>query len=1120
VPCPKCGDESASELADCPKCGALSCVECGAPLSAAANFCSHCGKTTRRTNWPPTPYAESVSPPPLMIDHVLASRTALEGERKQVTVLFADLRGSLGVLAGLDPEDAQALLDAVVATMVEAVHRYEGAVNQTMGDGIMALFGAPIAHEDHALRAACAALAMQDAVRAMRDPTWEARGARPQIRVGLHSGEVAIRTVRNDLSMEYRAVGQTTHIAARMEQLAAPGKVWLTYDTFKLGQGLLRASPMGPMTVRGVPNPIEVYELEGISVRTRFQANALRGLSALVAREDLLGMLRAQLERTRDGHSRVAVLRGDPGVGKSRLCYELLHRSAADFRVLEAASLSYLSRRPYALLASIVRALFGIDDGDDRHRVLQKARRALVELGGDAESRLPAVLELLDVPSGDRAWAQLDPLQRRSRLVATLRALLTDWAGRGPCVLLCEDLHWCDPDSLEFIAGLVNQPPGAQLLLLITHRPELSVPWRASEHVFACDVCVLDTAAAETLLTNLLGCEETLAPLRRWLALRTGGNPFFLEESARTLIDNGLLGESVNEPANVPASIEALLNARVDRLSEAALDVLQAAAVLGDNAPVELLREIVQLTPTELAARLDVLRRAELMYEATGLTSDPDRIQAATATIRFKHALIQEVVYKRLIRARRRALHARVVEVVEHQSGQSERLPEQIERLAEHTYRAELWARCTEYQRLACARAAGRGANTLAIAHLERGLEALSRIPTGDPERSRAAIDLRLTALAALMPSGAHEWLIQLLREATVLASELQDVGRLARVSSQLSAELWVTARYDEARKCGEQALALTKRLGDDQFALETAIRYNLAMVDHAQANYEAARQNLRELLSRFTGKAERRRMGWAGYPTAMMRTFVIAVSSMTGTFAEAARAYEEGIRQAEQLDHGFSRTMLMEQYAMCLLVQADFERAAALLERAVEICQRDEVHAMWPASTIHLGGALLELGAIDRAAQLIESVDEPALARAGHYATVYKLIALSELQRRRGLLAEARQTAERAQSETKLYGERGFHVQALIQLADVLAELPEERERALRVYGDALDQATTLGMRPWMARAWHGIARAHDARNAAGPAAAAFRSAIELWSELEAPKRVASISVRPKPRS
>jgi tetratricopeptide (TPR) repeat protein len=251
-----------------------------------------------------------------------------------------------------------------------------------------------------------------------------------------------------------------------------------------------------------------------------------------------------------------------------------------------------------------------------------------------------------------------------------------------------------------------------------------------------------------------------------------------------------------------------------------------------------------------------------------------------------------------------------------------------------------------------------------------------------------------------------------------------------------------------------------------------------------------------------------------------MMRTFVIAVSSMTGNFAEAARAYAEGIRQAEQLDHGFSRTMLMEQYAMCLLVQADFERAAALLERTVEICQRDEVHAMWPASTIHLGGALLELGSIERAGQLIESVDEAALARAGHYATVYKLIAFSELQRRRGLLTEAREHAERAEQETKAHGERGFHVQALIQLADVLADLPGESERALRVYGDALDQATALGMRPWMARAWHGIGRAHDARNAAGPAAAAFQSASELWSELEAAKRVALIPVRARSTS
>jgi class 3 adenylate cyclase/predicted ATPase len=1106
VACPRCGSEGVDREADCPRCRVTVCNDCGAFLSENANFCSRCGKAVARACNPAEPAPDSVLPPPHLAQRLLASRSALEGERKQVTVLFADLRGSLGVLAGTDPEEAQALLDAVVAAMVEAVHRYEGAVNQTMGDGIMALFGAPIAHEDHALRAACAALAMQETVRALRDPAWEARSVRPQIRVGLHTGEVAIRTVRNDLSMEYRAVGQTTHIASRMEQLAAPGKVWMTQETFQLGQGLLRASALGPTMVRGVPTPIQIYELEGISVRTRFQANALRGLTALVARDDLLAQLKSKLAAASAGCSQVVVLCGEPGVGKSRLCYELLQSAAGAVRILEASSLSYLSTRPHGLLASIVRALLGIDDDDDVTRVLAKANACLSNLGGDIERRLPAVLELLDVIARDRTWTKLDPVQRRRRIEATLREVLEAWCAHGPCVLLCEDLHWCDPDSLEFIAGLAANPPATQTLILLTHRPELSAPWRASEHVLLCNVLALDTESAERLLANLLGEAESLASLRSWLADRTGGNPFFIEESVRAVIDNGLVIDPVNESRDVPASIEALLNARVDRLSEPALEVLQAAAVLGDQGPSEVLRAILQLTPSELEARLDVLRHAELLYEAQGVSPDENHPQSSPAIIHFKHALIQEVVYKRMVRPRRRALHARAVEVIEGQYGGSERLAGQVERLAEHAYRAELWARAVEYQRLACVRAVTRGASALAIAHFERGLSAAQQLPR-DPDHARIAIDLRLTALAALLPSGAHSRVVELLREAAVLAEEIRDMGRLARVCSQLSTELWLTAQYDEALQSAQQALALAGRLEGDQIALETAVRYNIAMTQHAQAYYIEAWRSLHELLQAFIGAAEQRRLGWAGYPSVLIRTFIISVASMTGRFSEAARAFEHGRAIAERLNHSFSRTMIMEQYAMCLLVQGESERAAELLEGAVTICRQDEVHAMYPAVAIHLAVALLEGGELTRARQLIDSVDALALARAGHYATSYKLIAHSELLRRSGELSSARELAQAAERETTQSGERGFHVQALIQLATVLAD-EHDMERALAMYTDAMQRAIALGMRPYVALALQGRGHLLRVQGAGDEATSAFDGARELWAELDAPKR------------
>jgi predicted ATPase/class 3 adenylate cyclase len=1044
---------------------------------------------------------------------VVASKAALSGERKRVTVMFADLRGSLNVMADADPEEGQALLDAVVATMIEAVHRYEGAVGQVMGDGIMALFGAPIAHEDHALRAACAALGMQEAVRELHDPTWEAHKVSPQIRVGLNSGEVAIRTIRSDLIMDYRAVGATTHIASRMEQLAPPGAIYLTQTTFDLGQGLLRTKPLGPMQVKGVPAAIQVHELTGISVRTRFQANALRGLSPLAGRAELLAQLEAALARAHaaDGVSQVVVLHGEPGVGKSRLCYELLQR-ASSARVLEAASLSYLSARPHGLLASMVRALFEIADDDDPSQVRAKAEQCLGEYSADVREQLFVALELLDIPSQDARWQRLDPLQKRRSIEDFLRLLLTQFCAQGSTIVLCEDLHWCDSESLSFVASLVDEPPGPHTLLLLTHRPGPVPPWRIQPHVWTSEVASLTATDAESLLTGILGDNESFAPLRSWLAMRTDGNPFFIEESVRTLRENGLVDSlprrSDRMSAEVPATIDALLGGRVDRLPEAVQEVLQAAAVIGDQGSVETLRAVTQLSPAEFAERFEVLTRAEMLYEAV----HPIERDASThATIRFKHALIQEVVYKRLLRPHKRALHARVVEVMETQH--KSRLAEHLEALAEHAFRAELWTKSIEYQMSACIRAASRGANTLALEHLERGLEAVKQLPEG-PERARADVDLRLIALAPLLPMGAHERVIELLREAEASAMQLNDLGRLARVSCQLAPELWCTAQYDLARASAEQAIRLAKQLGGEQFGLlESSARHGLAMVQHAVGEYEAARQGLTEVLQAIKAQGVQRRMGWAGYPNVMVNTFVISIASMTGAFADATHAFNEGHALAQQLNHGFSSAMILEQYGMCLMVQGEHTRAVESLRRAEEICQREEIQTMTMPICSHLALALLELGRVDEAALYIDRASAAPRSEAGHYAVTYLQIALSELRRKRGQAEEARAIAEESVRDTAACGERGFYVRALLQLACILADLPAERKLALARYAEAEHHAQQLGMPPWAALALQGAGAVHAALQQPQQANACFEAARAIWHRLEVPARLAELS-------
>lgn len=1041
----------------------------------------------------------------------MASRSALEGERKPVTVLFADLRGSLSVIEGVDPEEVQALLDAVLAAMVDAVHRFEGAVSQTMGDGILALFGAPLAHEDHALRACCAALAMQDAVHRMQDESWKARGAQPVIRVGLHSGEVAVRAVHNDLSMEYRAVGSTTHIASRMEQLAPPGGVWLTEQTLRLCRGLLRTRAIGPVQVKGVQAPIDAFELVGISTRTRFQANALRGLSPLVGRESTLALLSDALGRALAGQPAAAILSGEPGIGKSRLCYELLHRASDRCRVLEASAASYGQLTPHAVLASLVRGLLGIDDDDDLEQLTGKARAHLTELGMSESGDLEALLGLVDVPTQDREWHLLDPVQKRRRCERTLQAILTAFCARGPVILLFEDLHWCDPDSLEFISKLVESPPGSHTLLLLTHRPELQRNWAELPHVLSCGIAGLDPANSEALLGSLLGAHENYAQLRVRLAARTVGNPFFIEESVRSVIDGGMLrelpsGVPAADGIDVPESIDALLGARVDRLSEPLLEVLQAAAVIGDDSMLELLRAVVDLSQPEFAQRLRALTEAELLYESVPLTASEEQ---SASLFRWKHALIQEVVYKRLVRSRKRALHGRVVDALE--ALFPARLTEHVARLAEHAQRAERWDKCAQYHTRACVHAASHSSNARAIAHLERGLEALGHMPEGE-ERDRLAIDLRLTALAPLLPLGAHVRVIQLLREAEQIARGLNDARRLAKVSSQLSAELWVTAQYELARREAEHSLSLAQQLSGDRFSLENSARYHIATIHHARGEFTPAIQILRELVSVFTGENARRRLGWAGYPSVMTRTFVISIQSMLGGFAEAARAFEEGRALANEFDHPFSRTMILEQYGMCLLVQAEAARAEELLREALEICNKDEVRTMLAPIASHLGLALLHQDRVSEAAQLLERAASEQAALAGHYALSYWAHGMSELQLRTGDIAGALQTAERAMQEAQDHGERAFYVRALLQHAAAVLRSPDGCADAVREYGRALKLAHQLGVQPWAALARQGLAQAHRLQGRLDLADEALASALAGWRELQAPARVAQV--------
>src|SRR5262249_28236106 len=396
-------------------------------------FCGQCAAPLDKSVQPRFSAPDAYTPKHLA-EKILMSKSALEGERKQVSVLFADLKGSMELLADRDPEEARKILDPVLERMMEAVHRYEGTVNQVMGDGIMALFGAPIAHEDHAVRACYAALRMQESVKKYAEDVRRREGTLIHVRVGLNSGEVVVRSIGSDLHMDYTAVGQTTHLAARMEQLAMPGSVLMSADTLRLAEGFIEVKPLGPVNVKGLSEPVEVFEVAGGGpVRTRLQAAARRGLTRFVGRDAELEQLRRAQQLADKGHGQVAAIVGEPGVGKSRLVYEFTHSHRLQgWLVLESASVSYGKATSYLPAIDLLKGYFKIQDRDDLRAIREKVTGKILTLDESLRPTLPAVLALLDVPVGDAPWQALDPRQRRPRTLAAVRPLLLPEAPEPP----------------------------------------------------------------------------------------------------------------------------------------------------------------------------------------------------------------------------------------------------------------------------------------------------------------------------------------------------------------------------------------------------------------------------------------------------------------------------------------------------------------------------------------------------------------------------------------------------------------------------------------------------------------------------------------------------------------
>jgi predicted ATPase/class 3 adenylate cyclase len=1087
---------------------ALTCAACGFVNEADERFCGGCGRSlVTPSSTPPPTLAVAAPPPPQtytprhLAEKILASRAGLEGERKQVTVLFADVVGSTELIRDLDPEDAQRLLDGAVTRMMDAVHRYEGTVSRAMGDGIMALFGAPIAHEDHAVRACYAALAMHEAIRAHAEEMRREHGVRLQARVGLNSGEVVVRLISDDLHMDYTALGQTVHLASRMEQVATPGGTALAGSTLALVEGYVQVRSLGPIPVKGMDAPVETYELVGTgALRTRMQVSAARGLTRFVGRDTEMQALYAALEHARAGRGQVAALVGEPGVGKSRLVWELTHSHRTEgWTILESGSVSHGKATPWLPVVDLLKAYFRVEQRDDARAVREKVLGKLLALDEELRPLLPALLALLDQVVEDATWTALDPAQRRRQTLDGVKRLLLRESQEQPLLVVFEDLHWLDTETQVLLDSLVEGVPAARVLLLVNYRPEYRHEWGSKSSYSQVRVDPLGAESVVELMGTLLGDDPTVEPLAALLMERTAGNPFFIEESIRTLVETGVLeGErgayhltrSV-EAIRVPATVQAMLAARIDRLTAEDKRLLQTASVLGKDIAHPLLFEIAEMSDGDLRAGLGRLQAAEFVYE-TAMYPEVEYT--------FKHALTHDVAYGSLLQERRKGLHGRVVDAIERlYAGQ---LDGHFEVLAHHAHRGERWASALHYCRQAGIRAVNRSTNRAAIAWLEQALEALDRLPT-DSLRSEEAIEIRLELGAALRPIGDNDGSMRRLVEAEQIAARMGDRRRQARVFCQIGYGHNINGEYDHAIAVLQRAMTTALELCDVR--LEAAAMHRLAQANGHLGNYARSIELLRSEILAIRGDLARERLDIAAYPVVEARLLLAGSLVHVGNFAEADSVSREAIRMAETLNHPFTSAIAIMNRGLVCVQSDNLIEGIAVFEQLHQLVATGEFdrYRSWAAS--YLGNAYARGG---RVAEALPLLDEGARLDCALRNQTYR----SYLAVTRGegyLLAqrdsEAKREALHALDLARSRHEPGHEALALRLIGEVARrQEPPDLDGAELHFTRAQAIATELGMRPLQAHCHLGLGKLYRAIGRIDEARAGLSTAVEMYRSMD----------------
>ena len=959
--CSKCGSDSPTGKKFCGDCGAPlanNCPECGAENLQSKRFCGDCGTALVPRNATQSA-ASSLNTPNIAIT---AERTpaATDGERKTVTALFADIRGSTELMEDLDPEEARAIIDPALKLMIEAVGHCDGYIVQSTGDGIFALFGAPVAHEDHPQRALYAALRLQEATLRYSAKLVADGGTPLEARVGINTGKVVVRTLTTAYGhAEYTPIGHTANLASRMEAIAPSGSIAITEHTRRLVEGYFQLKSRGPTRVKGLTEPINVYEVIGLGpLRTRLQRAAARGLSKFVGRQREMDALKHAAEQARGGRGQVVAVMADPGLGKSRLFYEFKATSQSGWMVLEAFSVSHGKASAYLPVLELLSEYFELSRDDDDRKRAERILGKVLRLDRSLEDTLPYLYSLQGIADAGDSLAQMDPQIRRRRTLDAIKRILLRESINQPLMIIFEDLHWIDSETQALLNLMVDAIANARILLLVNYRPEYRHEWGSRTHYIQLRLDPLGGESAEEMLSALLGENKDLIPLKHLIIQRTQGTPFFMEEMVQALFEEGVLLRKgtvkLAQPISaikVPATVQAVLASRIDRLPVAEKEFLQTLAVMGRDFPLNLVERVTAKSHEQSEHMLAQLQLGEFINEQPTV---------GEVEYTFKHALTHEVAYNSLLTERRRVLHERIGRTIEElYTGQ---LEDHYNDLAYHYLRSNDGAKAIHYAQLAAQKAAAQGNYATATSMIASAVKFLDQLPRG--ERLQAELGLRNieASVAYVLHGGASPEAERAVKRMCEIGEELGGGDHLLRGQIGLSYILVNQGEHTRGLELARHCVDLAGARRDPGLLVDARMVTGLSAM--FCGNFREAISHLelgREIRLPRGQDVQGGRVAGIGFSFNLAATLLLL-----GRLGEAAKVADEGLRRARESNHMFTLNYALVMRAVLCRYRREPDAALKWSEQGIALAEEHGFLWWLEFGRVVYAWALTELGQLE----------------------------------------------------------------------------------------------------------------------------------------------------------